>query len=69
MLDWRVNLLGGGMVGGMVGGLVVWVGCVGRLCRCVVDFVWGLLVVWLFVYVLDVLDIWFVVLFECLIGW
>ena len=38
----------------LVGGLVVWVGCVGWLCRCVVDFVLGVvgcLVVWLFVYV------------------
>ena len=51
----------------LLGGWLV--GCVGWLCRCVVDFVWGWLVVWLFVYVVDVLDSFCVALVECLIAW
>ena len=46
-------------------GLVGWVGCVVVLLFCVV---WGWLVVWLFVYVVDALDNLFVVFVECLIG-
>ena len=41
----------------------------GWLRRSFVGFVWGWLVVWLFVYVVDVLDNWFVALVECLICW
>ena len=45
----------------------LWVGCVGWLCRCFVAFIWGP-VVWSFVYVVDLLDNFFVVLVDCLNG-